>query len=58
MRVLAGGRNPWCNHGSRGISIYTEEQHTGSEDSRFDYFNYHATLQVGVVAVTTTLKLF
>jgi hypothetical protein len=36
----------------------SEEQHTGSEDSRFDCFNYHATLQVGVVAVTTTLKLF
>jgi hypothetical protein len=38
--------------------VHSEEQHTGSEDSRFDCFNYHATLQVGVVAVTTILKLF
>jgi hypothetical protein len=36
IRVLAGRRNPWCNHGSRGISVHSEEQHTGSEDSRFD----------------------
>jgi hypothetical protein len=52
IRVLAGGRNTWCNHGSRRISVHPKEQHTGSKDSRFDCFNYHATLQVGVVAVT------
>ena len=46
--------------------MHSEEQHTGSEDSRFDCFNYHAsnlhfkftTLQVGVVVVTTILKFF
>jgi hypothetical protein len=43
MRVLAEGRNPCCNRGSRGISVHSEEQHTGSEDSRFDCFNYHAS---------------
>jgi hypothetical protein len=38
MRVLAGGRKPCCNHGSKGISVHSEEQHTGREDSRFDCF--------------------
>ena len=56
--ALTGGRNPWCNPRSRGILVYIEEQHTQSEDSRFDCFNYYATLQVGVLAVTTILKLF
>jgi hypothetical protein len=37
--------------------VHSEEQHTKSEDSRFDCFNYHATLQ-GVVAVAAILKLF
>jgi hypothetical protein len=55
ISVLAGGRNPWCNHGPREVSMHSEEQHTGSEESRFYCFNYHATLQVGVVAVTTIL---
>jgi hypothetical protein len=36
--VLAGGRNPWCNHGPREVLVYSEEQHTRSEDSRFDCF--------------------
>jgi hypothetical protein len=38
--------------------VHSKEQHIGSEDSRFDCFNYHATLQVSVVVVTTILKLF
>jgi hypothetical protein len=44
--------------------VHSEKQHTRSEDSRFDCFNYHAyiskfaTVQVGIVAVTTILELF
>jgi hypothetical protein len=57
---------PSANHGPREVSMHSEEQHIGSEDSRFDYFSFMtiiyiskvATLQVGVVAVTTFLKMF
>jgi hypothetical protein len=47
--------------------VHSEEQHTQSKDSRFDCCNCHSynlyfykfsTLQVGVVVVTTFLKLF
>jgi hypothetical protein len=45
--------------------VHSEEKHIGNEDSRFDliimpltYISKFSTLQVGVVAVTTILKLF
>jgi hypothetical protein len=32
---------PGANHGPKEVSVHSEEQQTGSEDSRFDCFFYH-----------------
>jgi hypothetical protein len=56
---------PGANHGPREVSVHSEEQHTGSETPglivlimTITYISKVATLQVGIVAVTTILKCF
>jgi hypothetical protein len=65
MKVLAEGRDHCCNHGSKGISVHSEEQGIGNEDSMFDliimpltYVSNFSTLRVCFVAMTKILNFF